>query len=147
MILQWSVQYAYFVLKKLETIEFLESFDENKVQTNIQTCICNYVNVFRFTYDQFNASLLDKGNFLPKMNTSNLWGFTFKLLNSSVNTVMWFKLTEVTRCVRVYDLKVPRKRFESIRIHLLSYRSSGTLMSYTDHSAQRRFKSNTPITE
>ncbi len=30
------------------------------------------------------------------------------------------------------------------RIHLLSYRSRGTLMSYTDHSAQRRLKSNAP---
>ncbi len=32
-----------------------------------------------------------------------------------------------------------------LRIHLLSYRSRGTLMSYTDHSAQRRFKLNTSI--
>ncbi len=31
------------------------------------------------------------------------------------------------------------------RIRLLSYGSRGTVMSYTDHSAQRRFKSNTPI--
>ncbi len=30
------------------------------------------------------------------------------------------------------------------RFHLLSYRSRGTLMSYTDHSVQRRLKSNTP---
>ncbi len=30
------------------------------------------------------------------------------------------------------------------RIRLLSYRSRGTLMSYTDHSAQRRLKSNAP---
>ncbi len=44
----------------------------------------------------------------------------------------------------LYDIKVPRERFESIRIRRLSYRSRGTLMSYTDHSAQRRFKSNTP---
>ncbi len=35
----------------------------------------------------------------------------------------------------VYDIKVPRERFESIRIRLLSYRSRDTLMSYTDHSA------------
>ncbi len=35
-------------------------------------------------------------------------------------------------------------RFDVIRIHLLSYHSRGTLMSYTNHSAQRRFKSNTP---
>ncbi len=50
------------------------------------------------------------------------------------------------RCAErsVYDIKVRREQFESIRIHLLSYRSRGTLMSYTDHSAQRRFKSNTP---
>ncbi len=31
------------------------------------------------------------------------------------------------------------------RIRLLSYRSHGTLMSYTDHSLQRRLKSNVPI--
>ncbi len=31
------------------------------------------------------------------------------------------------------------------RIHRLSYRSRGTLMSYTDHSVQRRLKSNAPI--
>ncbi len=31
------------------------------------------------------------------------------------------------------------------RNHLLSYRSRGTLMSYTDHSAQHSFKSNVPI--
>ncbi len=30
------------------------------------------------------------------------------------------------------------------RIRLLSYRSRGTLMSYSDHSAQRCFKSNAP---
>ncbi len=30
------------------------------------------------------------------------------------------------------------------RFHLLSYRSRGTLMSYTDHSVQCRFKSNAP---
>ncbi len=30
------------------------------------------------------------------------------------------------------------------RIHLLSYRSRSTLMSYTDHSVQRLFKSNAP---
>ncbi len=30
------------------------------------------------------------------------------------------------------------------RIRLLSYNSRGTLMSYSDHSAQRRFKSNAP---
>ncbi len=30
------------------------------------------------------------------------------------------------------------------RIRLLSYRSRGTLMSYTDHSVQRRLKSNAP---
>ncbi len=50
------------------------------------------------------------------------------------------------RCTEwsVYDIKVPRERFESIRIHLLSHRSRSTVMSYTDHSAQRRFKSNTP---
>ncbi len=59
----------------MTNIEFLESFDENKVQTNIQTCFCNNVNVFRFTYDQYNAYLLDKGDFLQKMNKSNLWGF------------------------------------------------------------------------
>ncbi len=29
--------------------------------------------------------------------------------------------------------------------HLLSYRSHGTLVSYTDHSMQRRLKSNAPI--
>ncbi len=29
-------------------------------------------------------------------------------------------------------------------IHLRSYRSRGTLMSYTDHSVQRRLKSNAP---
>ncbi len=33
----------------------------------------------------------------------------------------------------------------TLRICLLSYRSRGTLMSYTDHSVQCRFKSNTPI--
>ncbi len=31
------------------------------------------------------------------------------------------------------------------RIHLFSYHSRGTLMSYTDHSVQRRLKSNAPI--
>ncbi len=31
------------------------------------------------------------------------------------------------------------------RIRLLSYRSRGTVMSYTDHSVQRRLKSNAPI--
>ncbi len=31
------------------------------------------------------------------------------------------------------------------RIHLLSYRSRGTLMSNTEHSVQRRLKSNAPI--
>lgn len=36
--------------------------------------------------------------------------------------------------------KVPQERFESI----WSRRSRGSLMSYTDWSAQRRFKSNTP---
>ncbi len=41
----------------------------------------------------------------------------------------------------VYDIKVPRERFESIRIDLLSYHSSGTLMSYTDHSVQRHYNS------
>ncbi len=30
------------------------------------------------------------------------------------------------------------------RFHLLSYRSRGTLMSYTDHSVWRHLKSNTP---
>ncbi len=45
----------------------------------------------------------------------------------------------------MYDIKVPREPFESIRIHLLSYRSRGTVMSYTVHSAQRRLKSNAPI--
>ncbi len=50
------------------------------------------------------------------------------------------------RCAEwsVYDIKVPWELFESIRIRLLSYGSRGTVMSYTDHSAQRRFKSNTP---
>ncbi len=50
------------------------------------------------------------------------------------------------RCTEwsVYDIKVPQELFESIRIHLLSYGSRGTVMSYTDHSVQRRFKSNTP---
>ncbi len=41
------------------------------------------------------------------------------------------------------DIKVPREPFESISF-ICSYRSRGTLMSYTDHSVQRRFKSNTP---
>ncbi len=51
------------------------------------------------------------------------------------------------RCAEwsVYDIKVPRERFESIRIHLRSYRSRGTLMSYLSIMPQRRFKSNTPI--
>ncbi len=39
--------------------------------------------------------------------------------------------------------RVIRKR----RIHLLYYRSRGTLMSYADHSVQRRFKSNTLVTQ
>ncbi len=49
------------------------------------------------------------------------------------------------RCTEwsVYDIKVPREPFESIGF-ICSYRSRGTLMSYTDHSVQRRFKSNTP---
>ncbi len=49
------------------------------------------------------------------------------------------------RCTEwsVYDIKVPRESFESIGL-ICSYRSRGTLMSYTDHSVQRRFKSNTP---
>ncbi len=48
------------------------------------------------------------------------------------------------RCTErsVYDIKVPRETFESIGSVLLSYRSRGTLMSYTDHSVQRRLKSN-----
>ncbi len=47
------------------------------------------------------------------------------------------------RCTEwsVYDIKVPREKFESI-VHLLSYRTHDTFMSYTDHSAQRRLKSN-----
>ncbi len=32
------------------------------------------------------------------------------------------------------------------RHHLLSYGSRGTLMSYTDHSMQRRLKSHAPMT-
>ncbi len=49
------------------------------------------------------------------------------------------------RCTEwsVYDIKVPREPFESIG-SICSYRSRGTLMSYTNHSVQRRFKSNTP---
>ncbi len=51
----------------------------------------------------------------------------------------------VFRCVQ---FKVALRRMisvwhQSIRIRRLSYRSRGTLMWYTDHSAQRRFKSNT----
>ncbi len=46
------------------------------------------------------------------------------------------------RCIEwsVYDVKFIRKH----RNHLLSFRSRGTLMSYTDHSMQHRLKSNTP---
>ncbi len=40
----------------------------------------------------------------------------------------------------VYDIKVPREPFES-KANLLSYRSRGTLMSYTDYSD---LKSNAP---
>ncbi len=49
------------------------------------------------------------------------------------------------RCTEwsVHDIKVPRERYEQIK-PMLSNRSRGTLMSYTDHSVQRRFKSNTP---
>ncbi len=36
------------------------------------------------------------------------------------------------------------KAIQKHRIRLLSYRSRGTVMSYTDHSAQRRLKSNAP---
>ncbi len=38
-----------------------------------------------------------------------------------------------------------RERYESIRIGLLFYHSQCTLMSHSDNSAQRCFKSNTPI--
>ncbi len=43
------------------------------------------------------------------------------------------------------DIKVPRERYENIRIHQLFYRSYGTLMSHSYNSAQRCFKPNTPI--
>ncbi len=36
------------------------------------------------------------------------------------------------------------RAIRKLSTHLLSYRSRGTLMSYTDHSAQRRLKSNAP---
>ncbi len=62
-----------------------------------------------------------------------------------VPTIGVFDLKRCCAEWSVYDIKLPREWFESIRICLLSYRSRGTLMSYTDHSAQRCFKSNTPI--
>ncbi len=50
------------------------------------------------------------------------------------------------RCAEwsVYAIKVPREPFKSIGFICSLYRSRGTLMSYTDHSVQRRFKSNAP---
>ncbi len=41
------------------------------------------------------------------------------------------------------DNSIPIETIESIGF-ICSYRSRGTLMSYTDHSVQRRFKSNAP---
>ncbi len=44
----------------------------------------------------------------------------------------------------VYDIKVQREPYSRLILMRLN-RSRGTVMSYTDHSAQHRFKSNTPI--
>ncbi len=44
----------------------------------------------------------------------------------------------------VYAIKVPREPFKSIGFICSLYSSRGTLMSYTDQSAQRRLKSNAP---
>ncbi len=50
------------------------------------------------------------------------------------------------RCVYsvTWTLSSAVRSIRKHRIHLLSYRSRGTLMSFTDQSAQRRLKSNTP---
>ncbi len=50
------------------------------------------------------------------------------------------------RCTEcsVYDIKVPSELFESIETICSVCRSRGTLISYTDHSVQRRLKSNAP---
>ncbi len=45
----------------------------------------------------------------------------------------------------VNDIKVPQERLESRWFHMLFNLSHGTLMSSTDRSAQRHFKSNAPI--
>ncbi len=56
------------------------------------------------------------------------------------------KLYSDCRCVRLEAaLRMTSKYRESRCIVILSNRSRGTLMSYTDYSAQRRFKSKTPF--
>jgi len=57
------------------------------------------------------------------------------------------KLLEMQRhCTdrSAYDIKVSGERFESIRLLMLLDRSRGTLILYTDRSAQRRCISNKP---
>ncbi len=50
------------------------------------------------------------------------------------------------RCAEwsVYDIKVPARAIREQMDPMFSNSSRGTLMSYTDHSVQRRLKSNTP---
>ncbi len=71
---------------------------------------------------------------------------TFLIINNEITFmkqpsgayVLLGKITVTGQCM--YDISTARA-IQKHRIHLLSYHSRGTLMSYTDHSAQRCLKS------
>ncbi len=81
----------------------------------------------------------------------DLWVWFCWWVESGVGDVYvletWGVFDLMRRCAdrSVYDIKVPREHLESWLLHMPCNHSRGTLMSYTDRSAQRHIKSNTPI--
>ncbi len=62
------------------------------------------------------------------------------------HTLGLFSLNNRRRCTECFSLwhQSTARTIREHWIHLLSYRSRGTLMSYTEHSVQCRLKSNAP---
>ncbi len=61
--LKTVVLLLFFFFFKCDTVYFSGFFDESKVQKSrmyLKQIVCNIINVFTATFDQFNASLLNK---------------------------------------------------------------------------------------
>ncbi len=125
-----------------------------------------YVNVLKMFFSRF-LIYLYKIHYLIK------WSAGIHLIARLYTFIMWVQFTQLSWnwidpvwkrktshdlvSFRRVRLQVALRRIFSVwhqstarairkhRNRLLSYRSRGTLMSYTDHSAQRRLKSNAPF--